>query len=163
MAQQNPINKTAGLSSTGSTHSPLSTSSTYTSQTTSPTHNTNPATSTSTSDPRSTGQKVKDLFHDDSTGTSHTNTNTTQTSGGRGTNQGVKQAASSVGGVFAAVHGAGEKIRGEFNAGVDRTFNEPEGEVKNANVAAAGDREIDTGHFAGSTKARELGDGGRRV
>jgi len=29
-----------------------------------------------------------------------------------------------IGGVFAAVHGAGEKIRGEFNAGVDRAFDE---------------------------------------
>ena len=26
--------------------------------------------------------------------------------------------------MLAAAHGAGEKIRGEFNSGVDRTFNE---------------------------------------
>ena len=30
-------------------------------------------------------------------------------------------------------------------------------------MAAAGDREMERGRFDGSTKARELGDGGRRV
>jgi hypothetical protein len=36
----------------------------------------------------------------------------------------VKESASGVKGMIAAVHGAGEKIRGEFNSGVDRAFNE---------------------------------------
>jgi len=140
-------------------------------------------------DNRTTGQKVKGLFADgssSSTGTGTRTGNTTTTTGhtGRGatTSNGMhtttqttapststteaktQSAASSVGGVFAGIHGAGEKIRGEFNAGVDRAFNEPEGAVKNKGVANAGEREIETGHFSGRTREKELGSaGGRRI
>lgn len=43
---------------------------------------------------------------------------------GAGVGGQVKQGASGVKGVLAAVHGAGESIRGQLNAGVDRAFNE---------------------------------------
>jgi hypothetical protein len=42
----------------------------------------------------------------------------------RSTGSKVKEMAHGVKGLFAAVHGAGENVRGSFNAGVDRTFNE---------------------------------------
>lgn len=41
-----------------------------------------------------------------------------------GAGAGMVDALNGVKGAFAAVHGAGEKIRGEFNAGVDRAFND---------------------------------------
>ncbi|TVY39693.1 hypothetical protein LOCC1_G005385 [Lachnellula occidentalis] len=140
-------------------------------------------------DTRTTGQKIKGMFGDGNStgtgagtygsGTTHTTTpstntnthtgNTLGTSTGTGTATGPtttgqksQSAASSVGGVVAGIHGAGEKLRGEFNAGVDRAFNEPQGAVKNQGVADAGEREIETGHFAGSTKEREVGSGGAR-
>lgn len=34
----------------------------------------------------------------------------------------AKDAGTAVKNVFAGIHGAGEKLRGEFNAGVDRAF-----------------------------------------
>lgn len=49
-----------------------------------------------------------------------------------------------------------------FNAGVDRAFNEPEGAVRNQGVADAGEKEIESGRFAGSTREREVGGGGAR-
>jgi hypothetical protein len=50
--------------------------------------------------------------------------NSTGTEQTRSTGSKVKEMAHGVKGLFAAVHGAGEKARGDFNAGVDRTFNE---------------------------------------
>jgi len=71
--------------------------------------------------------------------------------------------------VLAGIHGIGEKVRGEFNAGVDETFNQngsqAEGVARNAAVANAGDKELTTGQFAHATKNREgavPGDEGRR-
>ena len=49
----------------------------------------------------------------------------------RSTGEKAKEMASGAKGLVAAVHGVGEKIRGGFNAGVDRAFNdvcEPNGE-----------------------------------
>ena len=43
---------------------------------------------------------------------------------GTGAGGGVKDAAGGVKNVIAGIHGAGEKLRGEFNAGVDKTFHE---------------------------------------
>lgn len=48
----------------------------------------------------------------------------TGTSDGKSTGSKVKEMAHGVKGLFAAVHGAGESVRGSFNAGVDRTFHE---------------------------------------
>jgi hypothetical protein len=42
----------------------------------------------------------------------------------RPTGEKIKEAGEHVKGWFAAVHGMGEKIRGEFGAGVDRMANE---------------------------------------
>jgi len=58
-------------------------------------------------------------------------------------------------GIAAAVHGAGEKIRGTFNKGVDDAFHENSGSAKNGSIASAGDNEMATGKFAASTKNRE--------
>lgn len=57
--------------------------------------------------------------------------------------------------IAAGVHGAGEKIRGTFNKGVDEVANEPTGVAKNSSIANAGDNEMATGRFAASTKNRE--------
>merc|ERR1711964_56377 len=69
-------------------------------------------------------------------------------------------------GVLAGIHGMGEKVRGEFNKGVDGVVGDKEGVLKNEAVADAGDRERLTGTFAGETKNREGAvpgaDGGRR-
>jgi len=180
MAQRNPITQAESLESTGSTHAPIGTDSSYTntSSTTGPTHGAGYATSTGNTrvvDNRTTGQKVKDVFKDggSSTGTT-TNTGTgnvgtagahttAQSTAPSHTEQKVNTAASGVGGVFAGLHGAGEKIRGEFNAGVDRAFNEPEGVVKNEGVARQGEGEIESGRFSGSTREREVGSGERRI
>jgi len=69
-----------------------------------------------------------------------------------------------VGAVFAGIHGAGERLRGEINQGVDEVFGEREGVAKNKAVANAGDQEMATGHFAPETKDREgAGTAGRRL
>jgi hypothetical protein len=57
------------------------------------------------------------------------NTTTTMTSGtgavdNRSTGSKVKEMAHGVKGLVAAVHGAGESVRGQFNAGVDHTFDQ---------------------------------------
>ncbi|PMD63415.1 uncharacterized protein K444DRAFT_661410 [Hyaloscypha bicolor E] len=67
----------------------------------------------------------------------------------------VAQAGEFTKNMLAAAHGAGEKLRGEFNQGVDRTFNESEGIAKNERIANAGNSEMATGQFAKSTKNRE--------
>jgi len=67
--------------------------------------------------------------------------------------------------MLAAVHGVGEKVRGEFNGRVDAAMGEREGVRKNAAIANAGDAEIQTGQFSHATKNREgvvPGDGERR-
>lgn len=53
-----------------------------------------------------------------------TNTYTGETADNRSTGSKVKEMAQGVKGLVAAVHGAGESVRGNFNAGVDRTFHE---------------------------------------
>jgi len=73
-----------------------------------------------------------------------------QTSGGKST-----QGGGGLKGVVAAVHGAGESIRGQLNAGVDKAFNEPTGEAKNAAIANSGEQEMATGDFSTQTKNRE--------
>ncbi|KAL2062408.1 hypothetical protein VTL71DRAFT_6674 [Oculimacula yallundae] len=92
--------------------------------------------------------------------TTATTGHTTSTTGsGNSAGSGVK-------GVLAGIHGVGEKIRGEFNKGVDGAMGDKEGVLKNEQVANAGDRERLTGTFAGETKNREGAlpgaDGGRR-
>lgn len=49
----------------------------------------------------------------------------------------------------------GESIRGKFNAGIDRQFNEPEGVAKNEAIGREGEYEAQTGEFTPSTKQRE--------
>jgi len=81
-----------------------------------------------------------------------THPNTTSTS----TTHGTKSSKlNEVKGVVAAIHGAGEKLRGEFNSGVDRAFNESSGVAKNQRIANAGDTEMTTGQFTHATKNRE--------
>jgi len=67
----------------------------------------------------------------------------------------MKEAGSGIKAVLAGIHGAGEKLRGEFNSGVDCTFNEREGVAKNERIANAGDSEMTTGEFSHATKNRE--------
>jgi len=81
--------------------------------------------------------------------------NSTGTEQTRSTGSKVKEMAHGVKGLFAAVHGAGEKARGDFNAGVDRTFNETSGEQKNRSLAVEGKQEMQTGMFSERTKERE--------
>jgi len=80
--------------------------------------------------------------------TTTTGTTGTTSTGGGGVLQGVKAAA-------AQVHGAGETLRGTFNSGVDRTFDEPGASAKSDAVANQGVREMETGNFNRETKARE--------
>jgi len=67
----------------------------------------------------------------------------------------VKESASGVKGLAAAVHGAGEALRGTFNKEVDRAFGDKVGEARNAQVANAGADEIQEGRFSHATKNRE--------
>ncbi|ODQ50227.1 hypothetical protein SAICODRAFT_174024 [Saitoella complicata NRRL Y-17804] len=61
-----------------------------------------------------------------------------------GTNTG-SSAASGVKGIAAAIHGAGEQLRGTFNSGVDAAFNDKEGVAKNEAVTQQGRNEVQTG------------------
>ncbi|KAL6230624.1 hypothetical protein BDW75DRAFT_222179 [Aspergillus navahoensis] len=56
-------------------------------------------------------------------------------------------------GVFAAVHGAGEWLRGSINAAVDRTFGSEEGVTRNEAISRAGQEEIQSGRFSHDTHA----------
>lgn len=56
--------------------------------------------------------------------TTNTTTTTAPVDSDRSTGSKVKEMAHGVKGLFAAAHGAGETVRGSFNAGVDRRFNE---------------------------------------
>lgn len=71
------------------------------------------------------------------------------------TGEKVHGGASGVKGVVAAVHGAGEALRGTFNREVDRAFHDKAGEIKNDQIAREGEAEITEGRFAPSTKNRE--------
>ncbi|EED18643.1 conserved hypothetical protein [Talaromyces stipitatus ATCC 10500] len=82
------------------------------------------------------------------TTTTGTQTGSTEASGSKGLGGGIK-------GVVAGIHGAGESLRGTFNAAVDRAFNEPEGVVKNEAIGREGEYEAKSGQFAPSTKQRE--------
>ncbi|KAL2864838.1 uncharacterized protein BJX67DRAFT_383465 [Aspergillus lucknowensis] len=57
---------------------------------------------------------------------------------------------SAVMGLFAGIHGAGEWLRGEINATVDRTFGNEEGLARNKAIARNGQREITSGQFSQS-------------
>jgi len=117
----------------------------------------NEASSFSTTNSANAPQNTNSTYEHTSTATGNTHPSST--------GQKTQEAASGVKGLFAAAHGAGEKLRGEFNAGVDRTFDEKEGVAKNEAVARAGDGEMTTGRFTHSTKNREgavPGDGERR-
>jgi len=82
--------------------------------------------------------------------------NTTTTTGtGPTAGTKIREGASGVKGVLAAVHGAGEALRGNFNAAVDRTFDEPTGAARNTAIANSGEGEIATGQFSTQTKNRE--------
>jgi hypothetical protein len=76
----------------------------------------------------------------------------TTTSGGASGSKGV---VGEIKGVVAGIHGAGESIRGSFNAAVDRTFNEPEGVAKNEAIQRQGEYETRSGQFSSSTKQKE--------
>lgn len=84
-------------------------------------------------------------------------TSGTAGSSGVGPSGGVHDSSSSkTGGIksaIAGVHGLGEKVRGEFNAGVDKAAGEPSSE--GVATAASGTKEMQTGEFSHSTKARE--------
>jgi len=73
-------------------------------------------------------------------------TTSSSTTSGEKTGDGIK-------GIFAGIHGMGEKARGEFNAGVDKTFDEDSS--KGVKTAASGDKEMMTGQFSRDTKERE--------
>jgi len=60
----------------------------------------------------------------DFTQTGNTGTTTGTTTNTRSKGDILKESASGAKGLVAAIHGAGEAIRGNFNAGVDRAFNE---------------------------------------
>ncbi|KAK2748538.1 hypothetical protein FQN57_000672 [Myotisia sp. PD_48] len=57
--------------------------------------------------------------------------------------------------IAAGIHGAGEKIRGNVGAAVDRAANDPEGAAKNELVSDQGEREMKTGKFSQATKEKE--------
>lgn len=71
------------------------------------------------------------------------------------TGEKVHEGASGVKGIVAAVHGAGEALRGTFNREVDRAFHDKAGEIKNDQIAREGEAEITEGRFAPSTKNRD--------
>jgi len=82
--------------------------------------------------------------------------NTSGTTGTTGSsNPAAKDAASGVKGAFAAVHGAGEAIRGTVNGAIDETFDKGHGTAKDDLVTRAGVNEMETGKFSHSTKNRE--------
>ncbi|EAU34788.1 predicted protein [Aspergillus terreus NIH2624] len=48
---------------------------------------------------------------------------------------------------LAGIHGAGESLRGNFNAAVDEAVGHKEGVAKNSGIAQQGEREISSGQF----------------
>ncbi|KAL5047547.1 hypothetical protein BDW71DRAFT_179452 [Aspergillus fruticulosus] len=62
-----------------------------------------------------------------------------------------ERVGSGVRGVFAAVHGAGEWLRGGINAAVDRTFGSEDGVKRNEAISSAGQEEIRSGRFSHDT------------
>ncbi|KAN0089337.1 hypothetical protein V8E51_019597 [Hyaloscypha variabilis] len=85
--------------------------------------------------------------------TQTTNPSTSTTTSSSSTK--ISQAGEFTKNMLAAAHGAGEKLRGDFNSTVDKTFNENEGVAKNQRIANDGESELSTGQFAHSTKNRE--------
>ncbi|PSS28059.1 hypothetical protein M430DRAFT_55466 [Amorphotheca resinae ATCC 22711] len=65
------------------------------------------------------------------------------------------ESASGLKGLVAAVHGAGESLRGNINAEIDRLFHDKTGEERNSAIAAAGEDEMASGRFNRLTKNRE--------
>ncbi|KAL4981187.1 hypothetical protein BDW66DRAFT_124174 [Aspergillus desertorum] len=59
---------------------------------------------------------------------------------------------SGVRGAFAAVHGAGEWLRGGINAAVDRTFGSEDGVTRNEAISRAGQEEMRSGRFSHDTQ-----------
>jgi len=78
-------------------------------------------------------------------------------SSGVGPSGGVHDSSNSKSGglksAVAGIHGLGEKVRGEFNAGVDKAAGEPSSD--GVKTAASGTKEMQTGQFSHSTKERE--------
>ncbi|KAL1953922.1 hypothetical protein VTO42DRAFT_2044 [Malbranchea cinnamomea] len=68
--------------------------------------------------------------------------------GANKTTGGIRSAA-------AKIHGTGEAIRGHAMAAVDSATRDLEGEQKNRDIAHAGEREMDTGHFHAGREGRE--------
>ncbi|KAL4817074.1 hypothetical protein BDW67DRAFT_160520 [Aspergillus spinulosporus] len=64
-----------------------------------------------------------------------------------------ERVGSGVRGFFAAVHGAGEWLRGGINAAVDRTFGDEDGVARNEAISRAGQEEIRSGRFSHDTHA----------
>jgi len=52
---------------------------------------------------------------------------------------------------LAAVHGAGEAVRGTINSAVEGAFNESGGVARNNAITSAGIDEMETGRFSHST------------
>ncbi|KAJ9241860.1 hypothetical protein DTO166G5_936 [Paecilomyces variotii] len=138
-----------GGSSTGAPSAPLPTSS-----------NTNNAGSASTGYNPATGTgyqagtdsaTASNSYGNSGTATTGT-TGTTDTTGTTGTS-GSKTGG--LKGALAGIHGVGESIRGSIGKAVDDAFGDKEGVAKNEAVTREGQREIQTGNFAESTKARE--------
>jgi len=63
------------------------------------------------------------------------------------------------------IKGAGDAIRGTFNESLDTAFNEPEGEVKNKNIAEKGiaDMKATDNHFSGHPGVESSGGSGLRT
>jgi len=96
-----------------------------------------------------THQYGKNIDHDEKQGVGATS----------GAASGEKVHSGGLKGALAGVHGVGEKIRGTFNAEVDKVAGEDSS--KGVATAASGDREMQTGQFAASTKEREGVQGAR--
>ncbi|KAL3480536.1 hypothetical protein BJX99DRAFT_254526 [Aspergillus californicus] len=85
----------------------------------------------------------------------------TPTAQNRGANMG-DQLGTGVRGVFAAIHGAGEWLRGGVNAAVDRAFGSEEGVTRNKAISQAGQQEIRSGNFTGDTHNSSVWERGQK-
>jgi hypothetical protein len=56
------------------------------------------------------------------TSTSTTTSSANPTAGAPTASQKINEAGTDLKGALAGIHGVGEKVRGEFNAGIDRAF-----------------------------------------
>jgi len=80
----------------------------------------------------------------------------TETKNPDSTSSKLAEGASGLKGLATAVHGAGEAIRGNFNAAVDKTFDEPAGAAKNDAIAKKGEEQIDSGVVMGDRAAARV-------